>query len=448
MKISKIILLFFVCLNFSSYATEKVQVEEVTTSKGFKFLFVENDSLPKVSLSITFKEAGYAYENLEKQGISWFTSFVIQEGSGKNDAKNFAKKLEDKGIKLNFSNDLENFTVSLDTLSENLEEGISLLSDAIIRPRVDSEGFNRTLEMAKVSFGYLEKTPFFIGGQELDKLLFKKHPYSKNQFGTLDTIANITRDDVLTYVKRNFTKNNILISVVGSVEKKEIAKLLDKYLFKLPSKRLKVKEIPIIKSFNPPESKHIFMDIPQSVIFFAQKGVAYDDPNYYNALVLINALGGMSLNSVLMREIRHNLGVTYSINASNLPCKHGASIIKGSLGTDPSTAEKAVLAVKEVFNKVKKEGINEQLLKDTKTSVINAHIFSTFTNNDIVAKLNNIQENNRDINYMNAFSDYINNVKLEAVNELAKSLLDPENLFFVEVGMHHENIKDTHKGTN
>lgn len=444
MRINKIILLFFLCLSFNLCANEKTKVEEVTTKKGLKFLFVENNSLPKVSLSITFKEAGYAYENEEKQGLSYFTSFVTQEGSGKNDAKKFAKILEDKGIRLNFHTGLENFTVSLDTLSKNLEEGISLLSDAIIRPRVDIEGFNRVLEMLKVRINYLEKDPHFIATQELDKLLFKKHPYSKSDFGTMDTIKNITRDDILTYIKRNFTKNNMSISVVGSTTKEEITKLLDKYLSKLPSKRSKVKKIPIKDNFKPAESKHIFMDIPQNVIFFAQKGIAYDDPNYYNAVVLINALGGMSLNSVLMRELRQNLGITYSISTMILNNKHG-NIIAGSLSTDSSNANMAILAIKEVFNKIKKEGIDQQLFKDTKVSVANSYIFSMFNNNDIIAKLDNIQANDRDINYINNFSNYINDVELEKVNELAKSLLDTENLFFVEVGKYHQDTNNIQK---
>ncbi|KJH41048.1 hypothetical protein DICVIV_12984, partial [Dictyocaulus viviparus] len=41
---------------------------------------------------------GYAYENAEEQGLTWLTSLVIKEGAGKNDAKEFTKKLEDKGI--------------------------------------------------------------------------------------------------------------------------------------------------------------------------------------------------------------------------------------------------------------------------------------------------------------------------------------------------------------
>jgi zinc protease len=440
MKISKIIFLFFFCLSFDLQASDNLNlnIEEIVTSKGFKFLFVENHDLPKVSLNISFKDAGYVYENSEKQGLSWFTSLVIQEGAGKSNAKDFAKKLKDKGIKLYFNADLENFGVSLDTLSENLEEGIALLSDAIMRPKVDSEGLTRILEVAKVNFNYLEKNPYMVGAQALDELLFKKHPYSKSVYGTLDTITNITRDDVLTYIKRNFARDNIVISVVGCVKKEEIMNLLDKYLFKLPPKRSKVRKTSVKNNFGSAENKHIFMDIPQSVILFAQRGIAYEDPDYYNASILINALGGMGLNSVLMKELRQNLGITYGINAYMINHKHG-NLIAGAVNTNSSTAGQSISAIRDTLSRIKKEGIDEQLFKDAKTSMVNDFIFYLSNNPNTATLLDKIQANNRDIDRINNYANIINNVRLEEVNELAGSLLDPEGLFFVEVGRNVKN---------
>ncbi len=98
MRVSKLLFLLFFCLGFNLQASSHLNIEEVTTNKGLKFLFVKNRDLPKVSLNISFKDAGYVYESAEKQGLAWFTSLVIQEGAGKNDAKDFVKKLEDKGI--------------------------------------------------------------------------------------------------------------------------------------------------------------------------------------------------------------------------------------------------------------------------------------------------------------------------------------------------------------
>ncbi|WCR53035.1 MAG: putative zinc protease [Wolbachia endosymbiont of Ctenocephalides orientis wCori] len=435
MRVNKIIFLFFFFLSFNLYASDglNIKIEEVTSKKGFKVLFVENHDLPKVLLNISFKDAGYVYEDPEKQGLSWFTALVMQEGAGKNDAEAFAEKLKSKGISLAFYAGMEAFTASLNTLSENLEESIKLLSDAIMRPRVDSEGLKRVLESAKVSFGHLATNPDFIAAKEMDELLFKKHPYSKSAYGTLDTVMSITKDDILAYIKRNFAKDNIVISIAGDTIKEEFTNLLDKYLSKLPPKRSKMREIPVKNDFGPAESKNIFMDIPQSVIYFAQKGIDYNDDDYYNASVLINGLGGMGLNSILTKELRQNLGITYGISAGLASYMHG-NLIAGRIGTDTSTAGKAISAIKDTFEKVKGQGIDEQLFKDTKLTMINGFIFSLSQNENIVAMLDAMQTNNRDIDRLNFFVDRTSNVKLEEVNRVAKALLDPDNLFFVEVG--------------
>ncbi|MCV3769332.1 MAG: insulinase family protein, partial [Wolbachia pipientis] len=383
MKTSKFILLLFFYLGFYSQASGYLNIEEVSTNERFKFLFVKNCDLPKVSINISFKDSGYAYENTEKQGITWFTSLVIQEGAGKNDSKIFAKKLKDKGINLSFSTNLETFQVSLNTLSENLEDAISLLSEAITCPKVDPEGLNRIFEKAKINFNNLEKNPHFIATKQLNTLLFKNHPYSRSKYGTFDSIMRITRNDVLTYIKHNFAKDNIVISVAGCTTKKEISALLDKYLSKLSPKRSKVKKIPVKNDFGPAKNKNIFMNIPQSIILFAQKGIARENPNYYNAIVLINALGGMKLNSVIMKELRQNLGITYNVNVSIVSNKHG-NIITGFISTDNSTVNKAISAIKNTLSLIKKKGIDKQLFKNSKTSLINNFIFFLSNNTNTV----------------------------------------------------------------
>ncbi|OEY87110.1 peptidase M16 [Wolbachia pipientis] len=434
MQIGKIIFIFILYMSCNLYADNKIQIKEVVTKKGFKFLFVENHDLPKVSIAVTFKGAGSAYEHTEKQGLSFLTSLVVKEGSGENSAKEFAQKLNDKGIQLFFNPTLEDFTISVDTLSENLEESVALMSDAIMRPKVDPEGLSRAREFVKVSINYCREIPGLIGMQEITKLIYKRHPYARNVYGTLSTVTSLTREDILGYIKRNFTKNNIVISVVGAVKSGEIEALLDKYLFKLPlQKSQSTKSLPVKNDFGHAENKHIDMNIPYSVIFFAQKGIAYNDPNYHNALVLMNAVGGQSLNSLLMRRLRETLAMTYGVYFYMANCEHGNSIY-GFIQTDSSNTIKAISAIKGTLSEVKRSGIDMQLFKDAKIDIVNSYVFSMFSNARIASRLSFIQMNGLDTHYFNSYIDYVNQVKLDEVNALAKFLLDPENLFIVEVG--------------
>lgn len=134
-----------------------------------------------------------------------------------------------------------------------------------------------------------------------------------------------------------------------------------------------------------------------------------------------------------MKELRQNLGITYGVYASIIPNKHGNFII-GSLSTDSSTAGKAISVVKDTLRRIKKKGIDEQLFKDGKIGMVNDFVLFLSNNTNTAMLLDDMQINDCDVNHINNYANIINDVKSEKVNELASSLLVPENLFFVEVG--------------
>lgn len=424
-------LLLFFCTGFHT-GDINVKVEEITTNNNFKFLFVENHDLPVVSLDITFKNSGYAYDSKEKQGLAAFTSAFLHEGAGSSSALEFAKKLENKGIKLSSDISKEYFYVRLKTLSENLPDAMSLLSDYLLRPNLDSNGFNRTKEMQTVLIKKLKNDPQFVAQSGLEKLLFDRHPYANAEYGSLETIQNITRDDVLQYVKRNFNQEKMVISVVGSVNLQELSELIDNYLLKLPAKTEESAHKIENVNLNLGKSDHVFMDIPQSIIFFGQEGIAIDDPNYYKVYLLNYVLGGMSLNSVLMYQLRDKLGITYHISTF-LDTNEHSNILGGILFTDNSTATQAISAIKKVFNETKIKGIDSKLFKDAKTNIINSLIFSLSNNDNIIHYLTKIQLHNFETDYINDCINHFEKVTLKDVNKSARSLLSADDLSFFEV---------------
>ncbi len=431
---NKILLLFllFFCTGFYS-GDVNVKVKEVTTNKGLKFLFVENRDLPIISLEIAFKNSGYAYDGKEKQGLATFVSSLLHEGAGENDVREFAKKLNNKGIRLSSDVSREYFHVYLDTLSENLSDAMSLLSDYLLKPHLNDDGFKRIQEMQAVLIKKLEEEPGFIAKSGLDRSLFNQHPYANAKYGLIDTVKNITRDDAIKYVGKNFNQEGMVISIVGSVKSQELSELVDNYLSKLPLKpeepAYKIESASMITS---EKNNHVFMDIPQSIVFFGQEGTAINDPNYYKVYLLNYALGGMGLNSVLMRELRDKLGVTYHSSTFLETNEHG-NILGGVLYTDNSTASQAISAVRQVFSEVGEEGIDNQLFESTKTNIINSFVFSLSNNSNIVHYLTKIQLHNLETNYINNYTSYFKKITLKDVNNIAHSLLSPKNLSFSEV---------------
>ncbi|WP_339046051.1 pitrilysin family protein [Candidatus Mesenet endosymbiont of Agriotes lineatus] len=424
-------LLLFLCTGFHA-GDVNVQVEEITTNNNFKFLFMENHDLPVVYLDITFKNSGYAYDSQKKQGLATFVSAFLHEGAGSSSVLEFARKLENKGIELSSDVSKEYFHVHLKTLSENLPDAMSLLSDYLLRPNLDDNGFNRAKEMQTVLIKKLDNDPQFVAKSGLKKLLFDEHPYAKAEYGLLSTIANIMQDDVLQYVRRNFNQEKMVISVVGSANSQELSELIDNYLLQLPTKAEESARKIESANLNLGKSNHTFMDIPQSIVFFGQEGVAIDDPNYYRVYLLNYALGGMSLNSVLMHQLRDKLGITYHISTF-LDINEHSNILGGVLFTDNSTAAQAISAIKQVFNEIKEKGISSKSFEDAKTNIINSFIFSLSNNDNIIHYLTKIQLHNFKVDYINNYINYFEKITLKDVNNTARSLLSADNLSFFEV---------------
>lgn len=111
----------------------------------------------------------------------------------------------------------------------------------------------------------------------------------------------------------------------------------------------------------------------------------------------------MRLNSILMTELRQNLGITYGVYAMIIPNKHGNFII-GSLSTDSSTAGKAMSAVKDTLSRIKKKGIDEQLFKDAKIGMVNNFVLFLSNNTNTAMLLDDMQINDRSTSFDDVYT--------------------------------------------
>lgn len=91
-------------------------------------------------------------------------------------------------------------------------------------------------------------------------------------------------------------------------------------------------------------------------------------------------------------------------------------------------------AVKDILSRIKKKGIDEQLFKDAKIGMVKDFVLFLSNNTNTAMLLDDMQINDCDVNHINNYTNIVNDVKSEKVNELASSVLEPENVFFVEVG--------------
>ena len=82
---------FFIILIFLPIANWAMDIQEFKTKNGLKFWFVEDKSIPIISMSFTFL-GGSFFDTKDKSGTANFLAALLDEGSGDLNGKEFQEK--------------------------------------------------------------------------------------------------------------------------------------------------------------------------------------------------------------------------------------------------------------------------------------------------------------------------------------------------------------------
>lgn len=430
----KILVLFIVVFSFfMSVAVASIpKVEEVESKGGYKLWMIEDNYLPIVSIKLVFKNSGTAYDTEGKKGLAHMVTGLLDEGAGGISSFDYRKKLESLATTISFDVDEDNFYVNVKTLKDNLEETLKLLNLTLTKPNLKPEIIERIRNQILVIIQKKQESPQYVASKKFKEAVLGSHPYSRTKYGVPKAVRSITREDIVAYVNDNFSKENIIISVVGDVKKSKIRKLLDNNL-KLKDERKDVISLPPVKVKNEEQYIKISKSIPQSVVYFGSEGIKRSDEDFYPAYIMNHILGGGGFESRLMDTVREKNGLAYSVY-SYLSTYNKAGLFVGYVGTDVKKVDKSIKLIKKELKKLYKDGVTEKELNDAKDYLVNSYPLKMTKNENLAAYLSVMQSENLGIDFLEKRNDYVRSVTAQQIKAAAKDLLDVGKMTFVVVG--------------
>jgi predicted Zn-dependent peptidase len=176
----------------------------------------------------------------------------------------------------------------------------------------------------------------------LEEVIWPGHPLGRDIAGTDQSVARLTRDDILEYADAHYRLPNLVIGVAGAIDERETLSAVSSHLT-LPS------EPDGLLTPQPPAS----LDAPhvvirrkrteQAHICLGVRAFSYLHPDRY-ALDLLNTVLGEGMSSRLFLNIRERLGLAYDVHSFTQ--KHRDTGHLGVyLGVDPKKAVEAIAAV-------------------------------------------------------------------------------------------------------
>ena len=427
-------LFYWIALMFFSItqAQATTSVQQHTMKNGLNIMLMEAHHVPMVAMKLIMP-AGSRFDVGDKGGSAALLASMLMDHTKKHDYLAWATKLDETSIRLGAGADKDSLSISLTVLKEAVDEGMDAFSEALLQPGWNKQRF--TLKQKNTLSGLTkaqEEAGTFSAIAE-GELLFPNHPYGHPTSGTLDSVKNITLNDLKALYAQQVKPVGATLAMSGDITMDEAVKLVQRYLGNwqgAPKKALADIEQP-----TPSTKKeiHHVMDKHQMLIEWVRLGPSRHDDDYITMMVLNHMLGGGGFGSQLMEEIREKRGLTYGVYSYFQPYEtHGAYIIR--LQTRADQAEEAEVVLKQVLADMASGKITQDMLDKSKTNLMGGFAQRMDSNRERVGLLAMMGFYHRPLDYLENWTKSVKSVTLADVLQGAKKYLQPDDWKQIWVG--------------
>jgi zinc protease len=420
-------------LVFSSAVQAGVKIQQWQTASGSEVYFVENHDLPIVDVSVNFA-AGSARDSAEKSGVAGVTRYLMTLGAAGMTDEKIANKMADVGAILGGDFDADRAGFKLRTLSSEREkaQALEVFTKILQQPDFPEDVLAR--EKARIISGLQESAtqPESISSKEFMKALYGNHPYSLDESGEVDTVANITRDDLQNFYQQYYGAKGAVIAIIGDLTREQAGAIADSVSAGLP-KSAAATAIPAVTLPTQPLEKRIAHPASQSHILLGYPGIKRGDPDLFPLYVGNYVLGGGGFVSRLTEEVREKRGLVYSVYSYFMPMAEPGPFQLG-LQTKKDQAEDALKLVKETLDNFIKNGITEAELKAAKANIIGGFPMRIDSNSKILDYLAVIGFYKLPLNYLDEYNSNVEKVTVAQIKDAFSRRLKTENFVTIIVG--------------
>lgn len=190
-----------------------------------------------VNVSVYYK-GGVTNYSADKAGIENLALAGAPECGTKLYSKNVFKDRADKyGIAISGNSTYDFGVISLNCISKYFNEGWNLLADAVKNPSYEEKDYELLKEKRISALKDADADPDSKINKMAVASTFKGTPYAIDPDGKINTVSNLSANEVKNYYYNTLlNKNRMFIVVVGKISKDEISSKIKKAFSGLPSK--------------------------------------------------------------------------------------------------------------------------------------------------------------------------------------------------------------------
>ncbi len=407
------------------------KVESWRTSGGAKVMYVHAPDLPMIDVRVVF-DAGSARDG-DLPGLSRFVSSMLHEGAGEWDADALALRLEERGIEFETGSLRDMAWVSLRSLTEAevLKVALGTLREIVAKPRLEASDIERVRQQLQIGLRHSLQSPATVAQRRFFRALYVDHPYAHPPAGDEDSLAKISRDDLIRFHRRYYVAANAVVAIVGALDRATAEQVAERVTGGLDQGQ-HAQPLPEPPLVNGGELRESFPS-SQTHIYVGQGGMARHDPDYFALYVGNHVLGGGSLVSTLGEEVRNKRGLSYSVYSYFRPMRVEGPFLMIAQ-TKNERADEALQVMRETLTRFVEDGPTQKELDAAKQNLIGGFPLRIASNNKIVEYLAMMGFYDYPLDYLDTLTERLAAVDIDQVRDAFSRRIDAAGGIAVIVG--------------
>jgi zinc protease len=398
---------------------------------GIVLLVAERPAVPIVAVRLLTR-AGGAFDPDGRAGLANLTGALLTRGTGKRTGPEVDSAIEFVGGSLGASAGRDSLTVALSVQKKDLALGLDLLSEIVLSPTFPVAEVTRKVAEIQASIKRSEEDPSTVATRALSRLIYPGHPYGLPVEGTIESVARLTRDDVVKFYAEHARPDATVIAVVGAVTVDEARREIAARFGAWARPGGPAPALTPVLTPAPAREETISRALTQSTIMFGRRAVRQTDPDYFPLTVASYVLGGGSASRLYAR-VRDEAGLAYAVYSWIAPARYGAAFAV-SAQTRTAEATKVVAMVRDELARMAREPVSEREVALAKQYLIGSFPFRLDTSAKVADFIAAIEDLGLGLDYADRYKERIGRVTVRDVHEVAAKYLAPSAFSLVVVG--------------
>ncbi len=293
------------------------QIARRVLANGLRVWTAEHRDVPVVS-ALLLLPVGAADDPGDRPGLAAITGDLLDEGCGDLSALEFHEALGRMGASLDTEVGSDATLLGLTMLGRFAERGLTLLSDLVIRPRMESREFDRVRELRLNRLTQLRDVPSAVAERVFVERLYGRHPYGHLSIGTEASLSALTVEDVKAFLDTRYDPAFATRFGVGGGSPPQLAALGEQAFGQWPAAPHRRRADRSTPAPPPPADRLVMVHRPgaaQSEIRIGHVSVTRSTPDYHALITLNMILGGQFVSRINM-NLREKKGYTYGARTS------------------------------------------------------------------------------------------------------------------------------------